>query len=44
MKGTSVGTVCRRKDGADISGEGCGGRDNHEGFVSEKMADEAEKW
>ena len=27
----------------DISGEGCGGSHNYEGFVSEKMADEAEK-
>ena len=28
----------------DMSGEGCGGSDNYDGFVSEKMADEAEKW
>ena len=44
MKGPSVGTLCKRKDGAGMSGEGCGGSDNYEEFVSEKMADEAEKW
>ena len=44
MKGPSVGTMCWQKDGAGMSGEGCGGSNNYEEYVSEKMADEAEKW
>ena len=55
MKGLSEGAKCgdyvqaeRRDENNprvefDMSGEGCGEGDNYEEFVSEKMADEAEK-
>ena len=56
MKGLSEGAKCgdygwaeRRDENNprvefDMSGEGCGESDNYEGFVSEKMAEEVEKW
>ena len=55
VKGLSEGAKCgdyvqaeRRDENNprvefDMSGEGCGESDNYEEFVSEKMADEAEK-
>ena len=56
MKGLSEGAKCgdygraERSDENnarvefDMSGEGCGGSDNYEGFVSKEMAEKAEKW